>query len=186
MVRYRDREPCEEKKEERERKASRRETKRKRERRERDGTREEKPTNDWSNRGAEWYRARPIGTVGHLRGLVPFIDQAPGPSRARSREDREILVDTPFLCSRLLPPNSPAPSCETSYANATVHGGRATIGQLSTRHLESGTSTHLSRRKRETFGPAEYSLEKTVFLKGDGRRKNRSDRDDFLIQIRTN
>lgn len=162
MVRYRDRESCEETKEERERKASRRETKRKRERRERDGTREEKPTNDWSNRVPEWYRARPIGTVGHLRGLVPFIDQAPGPSRARSREDREILVDTPFLCSRLLPPNSPAPSRETSYANATVHGGRATIGQLSTRHLESGTSTHLSREKRETFGPAELVGEDRV------------------------
>lgn len=139
---------------------------------ERDGTREERPTDDWSDRVPEWYRARPISTVDHLLGSGPIHRSGPGPSWARSREDREILVDTPFLCS---PPSllSPlpfpflVPLLAKRRMQTQVHGGRATIGQLSTRHLESGTSALLSRRKGERSLVPRNTRWRTVFLEGD-------------------
>lgn len=127
---------------------------------ERDRTREEKPTNDWSNQVPEWYRARPIGTVDHVCGLVPFIDQAPGlRGPARERIGRSLSIH-PFSA---LPSCPLPPSRETSYANAgpwRTRNDRPII--RATWNLEPGTSALFSRKKGETFGPAEYSLEGRV------------------------
>lgn len=113
---------------------------------ERDRMREEKPTNDWSDRVPEWNQAQPIGTVGHLWGLVPFIDQVPGlRGSVHERIGRSLSIH-PFSALPSYLPLVPHLT-KTSYANTTVHGGRATIGQLSMRHLESAYSFRAERER---------------------------------------
>lgn len=107
--------------------------------REEDGKRRgERPTDDWSIRASEWCRPRPIGTVDLLRGLAPFIDQAPartsrtggarfaGPvMRDHRRDPCRPLPALPFLSSipRARPLRCPTSEDSASYANtdATVN-----------------------------------------------------------------
>lgn len=149
---------------------------------ERDRTREEKPTNDWSNQVPEWYRARPIGTVDHVCGLVPFIDQAPGlrgPARERIGRSLSIHPFSPLLSP---PPFSRNVVCKRrSMADAQ----RSTNYPRATWNLEPARSSHV--RRGRPLVPRNTRC-RAVFLEG-GRRTEKlwSDRDDFLIQqIRTN
>ncbi|KYN28004.1 hypothetical protein ALC57_02581 [Trachymyrmex cornetzi] len=96
------------------------------------------------------YRRPPLGSG-------PIHRSGPGPSRARlARGSRDPCRYTLSLLSPPAPRTRRPPSHETSYANATVHGGHANDRPII--HAPPGTSTHFSRRKGETFGPAEYTL----------------------------
>jgi len=94
-------------------------------------------------------------------GLVPFIDQAPAGLGRLMREDREMLVDPLSLRARPVPPLSvPPPSPRPPFsplANVVCKRRsteRATIGQLSTRHLEPGACA--------PFEAADLSLEDSL------------------------
>lgn len=121
--------------------------------RERNETRKEKP-NDWSIRAPEWYQARPIGTVHHLRD--PIHRSGSGRRTKPSREDRGDPYRSPF--SVLLPPLPLFPFRERM--QTPVHGGCETIDQLHTCHLEPGICTSLE--KSQTSDPEGLSLEENV------------------------
>lgn len=159
MARYPDKKLCEEKKGERRRKDRTVEG---------DGTREEKPTNDWSNWAPEWYRAWPIGIVDHLWGLVPFIDQVLGlRGPARERIGRSLSIH-PFSALPSCTPPSLVPFSRNVVCKR--HGPWRTRNDRPIIHAPPGIGNQhalLTQEGREIFGPAEYW--RIVFLDGDGR-----------------